>query len=346
LTDPTTMGVDPSDENPLTKLVGGALNSLATLPQRAIQNSQYSLDTGNYDPSVPVETALTMMGGSGAMPAEANSLRMGIKAYHGSPHDFDAFDLSKIGTGEGAQAYGHGLYFADNEGVAKSYRDALAPPSVIDNGGVKINAQSSGPERQAYFTLRSANGDFDKAIVGAKSAMNADDVQNVLKGWRDNAATIDHPGHMYEVNINADPEHFLDWDKPLSEQPANVQQAFKSVGVDPTAPNLRDQVDAARGLRLHPPQGGSAVYPHELPDMKSPQATAALSKAGIPGIKYLDQGSRAAGDGSRNYVVFNDKLVDIIKKYGMAGISMLPPAMAAEVSKYVKPVDHDPFEGT
>ena len=46
-----------------------------------------------------------------------------ITAYHGSPHDFDRFDLSKIGTGEGAQAYGHGLYFAENEGVAKGYRD-------------------------------------------------------------------------------------------------------------------------------------------------------------------------------------------------------------------------------
>ena len=46
-----------------------------------------------------------------------------IKAYHGSPHDFERFDLSKIGTGEGAQAYGHGLYFAENEGVAKGYRE-------------------------------------------------------------------------------------------------------------------------------------------------------------------------------------------------------------------------------
>jgi hypothetical protein len=43
----------------------------------------------------------------------------GIRAYHGSPHDFDRFDLNKIGTGEGAQAYGHGLYFAENEGVAR-----------------------------------------------------------------------------------------------------------------------------------------------------------------------------------------------------------------------------------
>ncbi len=55
----------------------------------------------------------------------------GIRAYHGSPHDFDRFDISKIGTGEGAQAYGPGLYFAEREGVAKSYRDNLQRPAAF-----------------------------------------------------------------------------------------------------------------------------------------------------------------------------------------------------------------------
>ena len=49
-----------------------------------------------------------------------------ITAYHGSPHTFDKFDMSKMGTGEGAQAYGRGLYFSENEAVAKNYRDALS----------------------------------------------------------------------------------------------------------------------------------------------------------------------------------------------------------------------------
>jgi hypothetical protein len=39
----------------------------------------------------------------------------GIRAYHGSPYSFDEFSTSKIGTGEGAQAYGRGLYFAERE---------------------------------------------------------------------------------------------------------------------------------------------------------------------------------------------------------------------------------------
>src|SRR5690606_34108278 len=60
---------------------------------------------------------------AGAIPgvgdAVAKAGKKGIRAFHGSPHDFDRFDISKIGTGEGAQAYGHGLYFADKEEVAK-----------------------------------------------------------------------------------------------------------------------------------------------------------------------------------------------------------------------------------
>jgi hypothetical protein len=50
----------------------------------------------------------------------------GITAYHGSPHKFSKFDMSKIGTGEGAQAYGHGLYLAENPKVAKEYANMLS----------------------------------------------------------------------------------------------------------------------------------------------------------------------------------------------------------------------------
>jgi hypothetical protein len=63
----------------------------------------------------------------------ANSFR----AFHGSPHTFDQFDLSKIGTGEGAQAYGHGLYFAQNENIARSYRDDLS------GGGISARPSSA-----------------------------------------------------------------------------------------------------------------------------------------------------------------------------------------------------------
>ena len=62
-------------------------------------------DDGRTNPEV-INRSADLAGlvtlGAGAVPAEANSLRSGIKAYHGSPHDFEKFDLSRIGTGEGA----------------------------------------------------------------------------------------------------------------------------------------------------------------------------------------------------------------------------------------------------
>ena len=47
-------------------------------------------------------------------------------AYHGTPHKFKDFSLEHIGTGEGAQAHGWGLYFAQNKGVSEKYRENLS----------------------------------------------------------------------------------------------------------------------------------------------------------------------------------------------------------------------------
>ena len=103
---------------------------------------------------------------------------------------------------------------------------------------------------------------------------------------------------MYEVSINANPEDFLDWDKPLSQQSAKVQQALR---------------DARRYIIEDGTGTGGGWTP-----WKSPGASEKLREAGIPGIRYLDQGSRTAGEGSRNYVVFDDALIDILRKYSNA----------------------------
>jgi len=68
------------------------------------------------------QTAMNMVG----TPGGAGGFGSRIRAYHGSPHNFERFDLSKIGTGEGAQVYGHGLYFAENPAVAEDYKQSLS----------------------------------------------------------------------------------------------------------------------------------------------------------------------------------------------------------------------------
>jgi hypothetical protein len=261
--------------------------------------------------------------GSGAIPAEANSLRMGIKAYHGSPHDFDRFDMSKIGTGEGAQAYGHGLYFAENEGVAQGYKAR----TTAQHGTYSLDGkplQSMHDFAKMHDELNAA-GDwraskaFNRIYSDVRQGYPIEDAMRIARDWYRGepemldavekiGARISHSrpqGSMYEVNIDANPDDFLDWDKPLNEQPA--YQKIKS-GIP-------------EELRPHGSKIGRVAVQDITYNVGDPtKVSEKLKAAGIPGIKYLDAGSRGAGDGSRNYVVFDDKLISIVKKYGVAAL--------------------------
>ncbi len=76
-------------------------------------------------------------------------------AYHGTPHSFDKFDLGAIGTGEGAQAHGWGLYFAENKKTAESYRDTLIKTRGLDRelfiDGKKISELDTLEQHAAYI---------------------------------------------------------------------------------------------------------------------------------------------------------------------------------------------------
>lgn len=107
-------------------------------------------------------------------------------------------------------------------------------------------------------------------------------------------------GHMYEVNINARPEQFLDWDRPLAQQGSPANEGVNSI------------------IRLTGRERETLPTRSVYEMLGSPQeASSRLREAGIPGIKYFDAGSRDAGEGTRNYVVFDDRLIDIMKKYGL-----------------------------
>lgn len=268
----------------------------------------------------------------------------GIRAYHGSPHDFDRFDMSKIGTGEGAQAFGHGLYFAENEGVARSYRESLKKDKKVNSATDRFNnLEIDGQPLGRQFDIDTSYVDELKPKIAA-----GEDVRpflaEKLSRWEGMVADGSYPfpkyanekvaayrglidrlnsggslrdagaGRMYEVNIKANPDDFLDWDKPLSQQSEKVRGALAQYGID------------------RPDWTGGQVYesnrlvPGDFADKK--QAAQRLKDAGIAGVRYLDQGSRAGGEGSRNLAVFDDKLIEILRKYGLLG--MAGGAAAAE----------------
>jgi hypothetical protein len=322
-----------------------------------------------------------------------------IKAYHGSPHDFEAFDTSKIGTGEGAQAYGHGLYFAENPAVAQEYKKALTDfevhePSgrIIGSGGPKQTYKGTIEDRALAWVQDAASRNdiadpFKFAMGNARRGLsddaNGQAIVDQIRKWQDAGAVIKPGGRMYEVGINAHPDQFLDWDKPLSQQHPDVQAALRKI--DPARMdiirNKSFDISASKfyddlATKLHQTGQGH---------LDNAAATNALKEAGIPGIKYLDQGSRVQvplldnqplnrfapsnpvetraidalrrntsaaeaidylkqdsgteaaqqwlqanahriqqPQGTRNFVVFDAKTVDILKKYGL----LLPAAGA------------------
>lgn len=247
----------------------------------------------------------------------------GITAYHGSPHDFDKFDLSKIGTGEGAQAYGHGLYFAENEGVARSYRDQLA-------SGVMPNRSKAVGHHQMVASKPPYNGDVAAYVQDMRSMMEQKG-PDALAEFESIAPLIEGkaPGRLYEVRINADPADFLDWDKPFREQPEKIQKAVETALAKANKAKITPEDDAllealgpmSDAEKAYDPLAnlkGSNLISTLESQLSRPSAAEAMKELGIPGIRYLDQGSRTAGDGSRNYVVFDDALVEILRKYANA----------------------------
>lgn len=269
-----------------------------------------------------------------------------IKAFHGSPHDFDRFDINRIGTGEGAQAYGHGLYFAENPKVAEGYRQTLAdwPTTIRSVLGRDIPDDAAN----ALLQTRAASPD-DLARAAKLAQMRAPELRGIpgdelTRGLTEIAAR-ERPGRMYEVGIHADPERFLDWDKPLSEQGQAAKDVLRQIEFPLSATGfspkqhmgaieagyehlLRDPKinptgdEVYRGVTRHvadnPDRYGMNFYTKNL----SANASDTLREAGIPGIRYLDQGSRGAGTGSRNYVTFSDDIVEIMRKYGLAGLGL------------------------
>lgn len=246
-----------------------------------------------------------------------------IRAYHGSPHSFDAFDASKIGTGEGAQAYGHGLYFAGSEDTADFYRrklseDGDAPEKwARDYWAAQAQPDSFGSPEEAYDYLLSYIRSIRNAGPGSSYSPGLKKHYAAAEKWllSQNPYTVPAPirqGHMYEVEIGYPEDALLDWDAPIRGQPKVVQKLFGEFAMDRPG-------DGGRVYRDIATRHGEAFDDDMTGVLANQEASKELLAEGIPGIRYLDQGSRSAGEGTRNYVIFpgaEDK-IRILRKYGL-----------------------------
>jgi hypothetical protein len=298
---------------------------------------------------------------AGAASRDAPSV---MKAYHGTPHEFDRFDITKIGTGEGAQAYGHGLYFAENERIAKHYKDKLtgmrsgAVNRILDrhNGDIDAAIEYTKGEVARLEALPDSAGSKKQAFIGInKDAL--DDLQHIASGGELRS------GQMYEVDISASPDDFVNYDARLDEQSDLVKSVL----------GTGEEVAGARLKRAYDNElfGGDMIGQ----DRATPtEVSQGLLDKGIKGIRYLDASSRGMGYkinlsrkgqpyetepievgsrreaealakdyqekgfdtnieaiGNRNMVVFDDRLVEIVRKYGIAGAAALLGVSSADI---------------
>ena len=261
----------------------------------------------------------------------------GAIVWHGSPHKFDKFDSSKIGTGEGAQAYGHGLYLAESPDVAKSYQTALSAERGFSFGGKTgltraevqdmVNAKYGAGYLDGVIRPSGVADSFiDDMVTGTGRASGTYPRQykpgsERAKLYDELRGQVTHadPGSLYKVDLPDDQiARMLDWDKPLSQQPEAVRVALKDFGLPPTATG-KDAYNAlsqqARDIAIMRGQNAQTT-------LGASQAGASndLLGFGIPGIRYLDGGSRGAGTGSSNFVVFpgNENLLRILERNGQA----------------------------
>jgi hypothetical protein len=245
----------------------------------------------------------------------------GMITYHGSPHRINnvdeanpmgKFDLSKVGTGEGAQAYGHGLYLAENPAVAREYAGALSSARANQPvGRVDLTEAYQHLPGDVPDSVISARGDFRE--LRDAGVLDPSDRRDFLQAVRNNI-DAGKGGNFYTVDLPD--EHIakmLDWDAPLSEQPETLKAIQKIAAL----PEFRS------GLL------GEALQPFELKNTSgqtvlgiltryfggdAAKASGVLNRAGIPGIKYYDGGSRGAGQGTRNFVIFDGDTAKILKR--------------------------------
>jgi len=357
--------------NPVANaLFHSGVNALLA-PGRALQSTEPLTSEQMIAPAADMASMMTL--GAGAAPASANELRMGIKAYHGSPHSFDRFDINKIGTGEGAQAYGHGLYFAENPAIGEGYAKKLGKPTIEGQKFDPFNPMHNAIDylhnvhkgdivkalENSAYDLKNYTKDYDHAMnmyhstpdtrVNTLASYKADAeaaalMRDQYKALHDilssgNVKPFDPlRGHRYEVDINANPENLLHWDRPLSEQQhilerlhPGVKDAIEtaseyggnnSLFEAPEAYSGRDLYHQLKHHDIHealPAEvGNSSWYFGDTTPAK--HTSQYLNSLEVPGIQFLDANSRKVGQGTHNIVTFRDDIVNILRKYGIAGV--------------------------
>ena len=253
-------------------------------------------------------------------------------AYHGSPHKFDEFSLDAIGTGEGAQAHGWGLYFAANKEISHGYMERLSEGewrykgkrlaggeiffyksikedkqgtiNLIQNRIDETQAKLKNKQKELKETKSPIFSDFYKDEIKSLKTEIEYQKNNLKKIKSIDVSKIEFKaeGQLFEVDI-PDVDEMLDEDKDLIHQSNKVQRAIEKIYSDAMASN---NVKLTNAIGITGKETYSGFLEYFGSDKK---ASEFLNSYGIKGITYDGR-----QDG-RCYVVFDDKAIQVLKKY-------------------------------
>ena len=234
-----------------------------------------------------------------------------VVAFHGSPHSFDKFTTEKIGTGEGVQAFGWGLYFTDLKDIAKNYAEKLS----IVNEYTKNKAKEYIENYGINGAIKSIQDDIDSGNANPNSGKilsilenfkdsKYDNIDDFLNNYKDK--------NIYTVSIHKDkkPEQYtwLEWDNPMSDKALELFQKFnKEQGINlsnPTEPiSKEDRMTAGQ------------MYDWMSNKIGQKETSLFLLKNGIDGIKYpaesISTGRTSTTARGFNYVLFDENAITI-----------------------------------
>lgn len=292
-------------------------------------------------------------------------------AYHGSPHDFDEFTTKKIGTGEGEQAYGWGLYFAGRKEVAEWYRKSLSNARIktIKYGRqytYNINKKKTVWEKQYGVGGMEEIVDYLVSLFnkyGDDIAAMRKDASDMFFGYRlywakeaylllSDAISIEHLGSLYEVDLRPTDEQFLDWDKVLAEGSSSVAKKIKPlISVEEGGRSIlvagrhliatKEVVNEEQAFNVVLSSLTGQFFYEKLSIALHSQKEASLKllSLGVRGIRYLDATSREDGSGTYNYVIFDENDVQITRKASVTSAAWGQQLVAALVDDGWVPFD-------
>lgn len=229
------------------------------------------------------------------------------RVWHGSGADFEAFDNSHMGEGEGAQAYGWGTYVSEVEGIGRTYAENTSNKLFRS----KFGSYYLQKLREALNNGRSFESEKQRLLDSHSEMYNK--AKEKGSGYNDFIHDYEKLGklkerdlpsrHLYTVEIPDDNgKNYLDWDGKVGDRLlSEVNRQLALQGKRPIKQELGDGNDLYRELSIRMPNDDATFN-----DDKA--ASEFLSSLGFVGIKYPADSMRGGrADGAKNYVIFNER---------------------------------------